>query len=195
MAARLETEYKQIEFDLDGVQLQEFIQLFQTNDFRTKTRIFDNGLTEDIEFIFVDQENEIPLVFRHFGSSFICEGSYKIKDAQLAQTMQKAVRQFKANALVHRIYTSYTIEYFYNLGKVMHIKEICQDKIQTIYEYHDPLQSFKNLFVQQNVELEIEQIKQEIDFWLDQRNLKKDDTRRIDSKLRGLVQKLFVLEG
>lgn len=196
MAARLKTEYKQIEFDLNAVQLQTFIQLFQVNGFRTKTRIFDNGDSGDMEFLLIDQDNELPLVFHHLGSSFICEGSYSIKDRQLAHVMQKAVRDFQASALVHRVYPTYTIEYLYKAGKVVHIKELQQGhETQMIYEYHDPYIELQHIFSQQAVEVKIDQVKKEIDSLLDQRNLKQDQATSIDTKLTKLAHKLFILEG
>jgi hypothetical protein len=193
MAVRLGTEYKQMELDLNSQQLQEFMSRFKTSGFRTKARVFENG---DTEFILFDEGNEIPLAFRNMGSSFKFEGSYTIKNWKLAHAIQKAVRDFKGHALVHRVYDKQVIEYQYKYGSVIQIKEFKDDKERVIYQYNDQLAQLTHLFKQQVVEDQILWIKLQIDMILDQRlTLSKEDVHLADKQLRELTKELFILEA
>lgn len=193
MAVRLGTEYKQMELDLNSQQLQEFMNRFKTNDFRTKARVFENG---DTEFILFDEGNEIPLAFRNMGSFFKYEGSYTIKNWKLAHAIQKAVRDFKGHALVHRVYDKHVIEYQYKYGNVALIKEFKDGKERVIYQYNDQLAQLNHLFKQQVVEDQINWIKLQIDMLLDQRlTMSKNEVHLIDNQLQKLTNELFVLEA
>lgn len=193
MAARLGTKYKQMELDLNSQQLQEFMNRFKTNNFRTKARVFENG---DTEFILFDDGNEIPLAFRNMGSFFKYEGSYTIKNWNLAHAIQKAVRDFKGHALVHRIYDKHIIEYHYEYGNVVQIKEFKDGKERVIYQYKNHLALLNDLFKQQVVEDQIGWIRLQIDMLLDQRlNPNNNNVHLIDKQLQELTKELFVLEA
>ncbi|GAA0362766.1 hypothetical protein [Bacillus horti] len=197
MAARLMTEYKQIKIDLDEVQLQKFIEMFQMKGFKTKATVYDNGDIGSIQFIFTDQGKEYSIVLQQTGAtSFKFEGSYRITDWSLAQFIQKAVREFSASALVHRIYKGYKLEYSYKFGKVALIRKIVDSQVNVIYKYDDPVSELQHVFSQQIVERQINEVKQEIDDLLDERNITDTNNKTsIDTKLQKLSHKLFILEG
>jgi hypothetical protein len=195
MAQRIATEYKQILLELTSQQLQEFMNLFKGKNNATEVRVYENG---DTEFILFDDGNEIPLAFRNIGLSFYFEGSYTIKDVQLAHTMRQAIRVFKGSAIVHRVYDSYIMEYHYQHGNVMKIIEKKDNgSAALIYEYHDTVGDLTRLFAEQGVEDQISWVKLQIDMLLDQRcNVNSLDViRSIDAKLDELSHDLFVLEA
>jgi hypothetical protein len=193
MAQRIATEYKQIQLELTNQQLQAFINFFKAKNFPTEVRVFDNG---DTEFILFDKGSEIPLAFRNIGYLFHYEGSYVIKDTELASTMQKAVHDFKGHALVHRIYDNYVMEYHYQYGNVTKIIERKSSGSRLVFEYNDPALHLSLLFAEQGVEDEIAWIKLQIDMLLDQRTRAKGVMlRSIDEKLRELTKELFIAEA
>jgi hypothetical protein len=193
MAVRLATEYKQMELDLSSQQLQEFMDRFKTNDFRTKARVFENG---DTEFILFDEGTEIPLAFRNMGSFFKYEGSYTIKNWKLAHAIQKAVRDFEGHALVHRVYNKYVIEYQYEHGNVVQIKEFQDGKQRVIYQYNNQLDQLNHLLKQQVIEDQIGWVRLQVDMLLDQRlKVHKTDSYLIDKQLQKLTKELFILEA
>lgn len=192
MAVRLATEYKQMELDLNSQQFQEFMKRFKLNDFQTKARVFENG---DTEFILFDEGNKIPLSFRNMGSFYRYEGSYTIKNWKLAHAIQKAVRDFEGNALVHRIYDNLVIKYQYKYGKVILIKEFQGEKQRVIYQINDHLAKLNQIFTQQVVEDQIDWVKLQIDMLLDQRiKATEDNADFIDNQLSNLTKELFVME-
>lgn len=193
MAVRLATEYKKMELDLNSQQFHEFMIRFKHNDFQTKARVFENG---DTEFILFDEGIEIPLSFRNVGSFYKCEGSYTIKNWKLAHAIQKAVRDFKGHALVHRIYDNLIITYQYKYGKVILIKEFQGENQRVIYQFNDHLAKLNQVFAQQVIEDQIDWVKLQIDMLLDQRlKVNEEATQFIDSQLYNLTKELFVMEG
>jgi hypothetical protein len=193
MAVRLATEYKKMELDLNSQQFQEFMKRFKLNDFQTKARVFENG---DTEFILFDEGIEIPLSFRNVGSFYKCEGSYTIKNWKLAHAIQKAVRDFKGHALVHRIYDNLIISYQYNYGKVILIKEFQGESQRVIYQFNDNLAKLNQLFAEQVVEDQIGWVRLQIDMLLDQRfKQSKGSTEFIDNQLNKLTKELFIMEA
>lgn len=193
MARRIATEYKLLELDLNSQQLQEFMKLFSKSDFKTEVRVFENG---DTEFILFDEGNEIPLAFRNMGSFYKFEGSYTIKSWKLAHIMQKAVREFKGHAYVERIYEYHKVEYRYEYGNVVLIKELNGENQRIVYEYKNLISQLQQLFNEQVIEDHISWTKLQIDLLLQQRlNSGEDEITKIDEQLKMLSQDLFVLEA
>jgi hypothetical protein len=193
MARRIATVYKQLELDLSCQQLEEFMKMFSKSDFRTEVRVYENG---DTEFILFDEENQIPLAFRNLGSRYTIEGSYKITDWKLAQAMQKAVREFKGHALVHRIYEHQIMHYQYEHGIVTLIKECKGDKERTIYQFDDFAGKLVRLYSSQVIEDQIAWTQLQIDFLLDQRIKALPEVKnQIDETIQSLSRELFLLEG
>jgi len=194
MAQRLATEYKQIVLELNSQQLQGFINLFKMNNFSSEIRVYENG---DTEFILFDNGNEIPLAFRNMGLFFEFKGSYIITDLQLAHTMRKAIRDFKGNAIVNRLYNGYSMEYHYEHGIVMKIVECKKESQTVIYQYEDTVGKLTRLFAKQGVEDQIAWVRLQIDLLLDQR--KKTQNMKtiavIDQQLGSLSRELISLEA
>jgi hypothetical protein len=197
MAARLATEYKHFELDLDDQQLEEFMLLLRSFGFKTKARIFENGDSGDAEISLYDHGQEIPFMFKKVGNHYKIEGSaLTIKDWNLAHTLQKALRQFHGHALAHRIFVGHRVEYYYRHGKVVHIKELQNGEEKLIYQYKDLMLELKYMLADQNIEQRILVLKQQVDHLLDQRNqLINGQTETIDNQLRKLSKQLFILEA
>lgn len=191
MAQRVATVYKQITLELSPHQLKAFLNLFESHHASTQVRVYENG---DTEMILFDHGNEIPLVFHPLGLQFIFEGSFVVKDLQLANTMRKAVQEWKGHALVHRLYSKHIMEYEYAFGNVVKIQEIRGDETRLIYEYKDTIGILTRLFAERGAEDQIAWVKLQIDMLLDLR-LKTEQTEAIDMQLKELVNELFILEA
>ncbi|WP_134705055.1 non-ribosomal peptide synthetase module [Ammoniphilus sp. YIM 78166] len=191
MAQRVATMYKQVKLELSPHQLKEFVKLFETNHNTTQIRVFENG---DTEMILFDHGNEIPLVFHPLGPHFIFEGSFIMKDLQLANTMRKAVQECKGHALVHRLYLKHIMEYQYAYGNVVKIQEIRDNTTKLVYEYKDTIGDLTRLYLQRGVEDQIAWVRLQIDQLLDLR-MKSEDKTAIDASLQALTHELFVLEA
>jgi hypothetical protein len=111
--------------------------------------------------------------------------------------MRKAVSEFKGSAIVNRIYSTYTMIYFYELGAVVKIVEAKGTNENVIYQYKDTLGQLEQMFHKQEVEREIEGVHHQINRLLDLRNaLQEPDIRsQIDVRLSQLTQRLFLLEA
>jgi hypothetical protein len=196
MARRLATEYIKAVLEVSEAEFNEFVSLFQNENFRTEVKICENG---DREITLYDKDHQIPLSFKKQGSHFEFEGSYRICDVELAGVMRKAVKQFKGFAIVHRIYANFTMVYHYDMGTVVKIAERSGQKERVIYEYRNPALELERLFMRQGAEDEIAHVKREIDRLLDLRNRTprsdRDALLRIDKQLAMLAHQLFVLEA
>jgi hypothetical protein len=193
MARRTATVYKHLEIEVTYQQLQEFLDFFKKSDFKTEVRVFNNG---DSELVLFDSNQEIP--FSASGGGYKIIGSYSITDSKLAHLIQSMIRKFKGQALVHRIYEHYTIEYHYYLGSVTLIKEFNGSKEKIIYYAHNQelIRHLTQLFSSQVVEKQISLIKDEIDMLLDQRCEASHHKRQtIDIRLSQLSNQLFILEA
>jgi len=193
MARRIATEYKLLELDLNSQQLQEFMKLFTKSDFKTEVRVFENG---DTEFILYDEGTEIPLAFRNMGSFFKVEGSYIVKSWKLAHVLQKAVRDYKGHACVHRVYEQHRVEYRYEYGNVILIKEIRGENERIVYQHQNLANKLEALFNQKVVEDQINWTKLQIDMLLEKRlHSNKKTKQEIDAELKLLSNELFYLEA
>jgi hypothetical protein len=195
MAQRLATEYKHIHLELSSKQLQEFMELFKAKNFAAEVRVFDNG---DTNLIVYDDGTEIPLAFRNIGHLYHFEGSYTIKNLQLAHTMRRAVREFKGHALVHRLYDKYTMEYQYEYGNVITINEMREGKKTLIYEFNDTIGKLTRLFAKRGAEDQIAWVQLQIDMLLEQRSkwsANVEVTNSVDIQLKKLCDELFILEA
>ncbi|RXT15298.1 non-ribosomal peptide synthetase module [Ammoniphilus sp. CFH 90114] len=191
MAQRVATMYKQVKLELSPHQLKEFVKLFETHHTSTQIRVFENG---DTEMILFDNGNEIPLVFHPLGPHYCFEGSFVVKDLQLANTMRKAVQECKGHALVHRLYHKHIMEYHYAYGNVVKIQEIRGEKTKLIFEYKDTIGALTRLFQERGVEDQIAWVRLQIDQLLDLR-MKVTNKQEIDTRLKELTQELFILEA
>ncbi|GED17785.1 hypothetical protein SAMN04487909_1383 [Aneurinibacillus migulanus] len=195
MAQRVATEYKKLVLELSTWQLQSFIEMFQNTEFETEVRVYDNG---EKEIVLFDRGGEIPLSFKLIGDMYTFEGGYTIRDAKLANHMRQAVRRFKGNAVVHRMYPTYTMIYHYQEGKVMRIIEQKGDGQTLVFEYRDTIGDLQRLYESRGVEDQIAWLRVHIDQLLDFRNRRQAahlPTRDVDRQLADLSHQLFMLEA
>jgi hypothetical protein len=195
MAHRLATEYVKTCLQLTEAQMFSFIQMFVDQQVTLQVKVLENG---NQEIVFQDDEGqEIVLSFEQKSGNYVCMGSCRLSNTRLANLMRKAVSEFKGSAIVNRIYTTYTMIYFYELGSVVKIVEAKGPIENIIYEYKDTLGQMEQLFLKKEVEREIEGVHDQINRLLDLRNLLHDvDIRsQIDGRLSKLTQRLFMLEA
>ncbi len=195
MAERLATEYVKTYLVLTEAEMLEFIQLFADHQVLLQVKIFENGTQE---VVFQDGINEeIALSFERTAGKYICTGSCRLSNPKLVNLMRKSVAEFKGDAIVNRIYNSYTIVYHYKSGAVVRITEQRGDFEKIIYEFKDTLEQLQLLFLKNEVEIEILGIQEQINELLDFRNMNIEMEYRgqIDDRLRLLLQRLFVLEA
>lgn len=194
MAHRLATEYVKAQIKLSKNQLDQFIQMVSEHYAEFKIKQISN---EEIHMILNDEGSEIVLMFIKHHDKYICQDSYRIRNHQLANMMRKVMLTFKGDAIVNRIYSNFTMVYYYNHGSVVRIKEIKDKNVRLVYEFKNTALQLQTLFEQREVEDTIETVKLKINQLLDDRikahNL--DDCEQIDQMLKDLSHQLFVLEA
>ncbi|MCZ8513321.1 non-ribosomal peptide synthetase module [Paenibacillus filicis] len=195
MAMRLATEYVKTCLQLTEAEMAMFIQMFVDQEASLQVKVLENGSQEVV--LLDDAGQEIILSFEKEIDLYVCRGTCRITNKNLVNVMRKAVSEFKGDAVVHRIYPSYTMEYTYKQGAVVRIveKSAAADKI--IYEYKDTIGQMEQLYQNKAVEQEIDAIKAQINGFLDLRNQLEDPIVReqIDGRLQKLTHRLFVLEA
>ncbi|MDH4616816.1 hypothetical protein [Brevibacillus sp. AY1] len=197
MAQRLATNYAKAYFTMNEEELAQFVSLFTNEHISVDVKVCDNG---DRDVILNDKSGEIQLNFLRAGNRYSCDSSYLIRDRQLAEAMRKAMKTFRGQGIVHRIYDGFTMVYHYDQGSVVSIHEVTGDEELSIFENTASYVSreLDQLFQQTGGEEEIESIRQETDRWLDLRNWAKrtapEKLSAIDERLTALSQRLFELE-
>ncbi|MDF2815838.1 MAG: hypothetical protein K0Q81_2038 [Paenibacillus sp.] len=195
MAQRLATEYVKTCLHLTEAEMSSFLDLLTMNQVNPRVKVTENGSQE---VVFQDgADEEICLSFERKHGYYVCEGSCRISNPKLANLMRKAVAEFKGDAIVNRIYTSYTMNYVYKRGSVVQIMEITPSSKKLVFEYKDTLGILERMFNQELVEREISQVLQQINVLLDERNEtdQPEQKQQIDDELKSLTHKLFVLEA
>jgi len=193
MAQRLATEYKKVSLTLKKGQLTDFIRLFREMNARIEEKVLDNG---DYEITLYDYNDQVRLTFENHGEYYFLCGHCLFKDRNLAETMRKAMTAFKGEAVVDRIFSSFKVEYRYEHGTIQSIREINDKEERLIYTNTDFSIQLQKIFANDEVEREIMQIKEKIDFLLDQRLEKNDHLNldHIDRRLSKYVKRLKQLE-
>jgi len=197
MAQRLATNYAKAYFTMSEEELAQFVSLFANEHVSVDVKVCDNG---DRDVILSDRSGEIQLNFLRTGNRYSCDSSYLIRDRQLAEAMRKAMKTFRGQGIVHRIYDGFTMVYHYDQGSVVSIRELTGDEELSVFENTASYvsQELEQLFQQRGSEQEIESIRQETDRWLDLRNWAKrsapEKLTAIDERLSALSKRLFELE-
>lgn len=195
MAHRLATEYVKTCLLLTEAEMFRFFQMFEDQHVTLQIKVLENG---NQEVVFQDdQGQEIILSFEQQSGKYECKGSCRLSNTRLANLMRKAVSEFKGSAIVNRIYSSYTMVYYYDKGSVVKIVEVKGSNEKIIYEYKDTIGQLERLFRKSEVEREIQMINEEINHFLDLRNAMPEAVIReqIDGRLKQLTHRLFVLEA
>jgi hypothetical protein len=195
MAQRLATEYVKASLTLTEPEMLQFEQMLTEQSIVFRVKVLDNGIQE--LFFYEDGGDEIRISFEHRADKYISEGSYRLNSMPLANLMRRAVSLFKGNAIVNRIYSNFTMVYYYEFGVVVKIVELNEHYQKTIYEYKNTIGRLEQLFNDQQIEVEITSVRDEINHLLDRRNHIANTSERliIDTSLAELTYRLFVLEA
>ncbi|MEX2461243.1 MAG: non-ribosomal peptide synthetase module [Paenibacillaceae bacterium] len=195
MAQRLATEYVKTCLVLTEAEMLKFVQLFADHQVQLQVKVFENG-SQNV--VFHDgSEDEIVLSFERTACKYVFTGTCRLSNPNLVHIMRKAVAEFKGSAIVNRIYPSYTMIYHYNRGAVIRITEMKNNVEKMIYEFKNTVELLKLLYLNQEVEAEIQAIYGQINEILDLRNLTMDAAfiLQIDQRLQLLSHRLFTLEA
>lgn len=195
MAQRLATKYENISFSLSPKELNRFIQSFKLAHIP-----YDEYVQENRDYVLIldDQGEQIILTFHYDGDVYRYHGTCTLKDRQLAELMRKAMRTYKGDAIMKRVYQSYNVEYKYNHGHVMLIREVNAEAERIIYENKDFNQILETIMTNKEVEAEIEDLYVEVDQLLDLRLKAQQtgkETTEIDTLLHDKSFQLFKLEA
>ncbi|MBP1156615.1 MULTISPECIES: non-ribosomal peptide synthetase module [unclassified Paenibacillus] len=195
MANRLATEYVKTCLQLTEAEMTKFIQMFVEQGASLQVKVLENGNQEVV--LPDDAGEEIVLSFERQMNLYVCQGTCRIRNKNLVNLMRKAVSVFKGDAIVHRIYTAYTMIYTYKQGAVVKIVEKTENDEKVIFEFKDTIGQLEQLFHKNEVEQEIKQLKAQVNHLLDLRNEMAEASVReqIDARLRRLTHRLFVLEA
>lgn len=195
MAQRLATEYVKTCLQLTEAEMFKFFQMFVDHQVTLQVKVLENG---NQEVVFQDGAGqEIVLSFERKSGLYECTGSCRLSNTLLANLMRKAVSEFKGSAIVNRIYTGYTMVYYYERGTVVKIVEQKNQLATVIYEFKDTLGQLEQLFHKKEVEREIESIYHQVNHFLDLRNTVQEQEirKQIDERLEQLTHRLFTLEA
>ncbi|HEY0829249.1 MAG TPA: non-ribosomal peptide synthetase module [Bacilli bacterium] len=195
MAKRIATEYVKSSLNLTEAELLKFIEIFEDEQRVLLVKVFENG---NQQIIFRDNaEDEVVFSFELSNGKYISEGSCRVSNPQLTNLMRKAVSDFKGNAIVNRIYSDFTMVYYYERGLVVKIVEMIGSAQKVIYEYTNTANVLEQWFHNQKAEEEIQETYRKIDKLLDLRieSGEKPEHTQIDLQLQRLTHKLFVLEA
>lgn len=197
MAQRLATEYVQTCLHLTEADMAKFLKLFQDHQVAADIKVYENG-SQELSFAEADEAGDSVLMsFEQEGGLYVCRGSCRTRNLQLANALRRAISMFKGNAVMHRFYPSYTITYDYEQGAVKRIVEKSGDTVRLIFEKKDTVGELQALYMQRDVEEELEKLKRRVNALLDQRLATPDRYARaaIDERLKELSRKLFALEA
>lgn len=196
MANRLATEYVKTCLQLTEAEMDSFIRMFKDHGASMQVKVLENGNQEVV--LQDDAGEEIVLSFERKMNLYVCQGTCRIHNKNIVNLMRKAVSVFKGDAIVHRIYTGYTMVYTYKQGAVVKITENTETSEKIVYEYRDTAGQLERLYNKKNeVEAEIDAIRAQINSLLDLRNEIAENGIRehIDGRLHKLTHRLFVLEA
>lgn len=195
MAQRLSTEYVKASLTLTETEMTQLERMLMDQEIIFRVKVLENG---NQQLVFRDDSgDEVIISFEFRAGMYVSEGSYRLNTLRLANLMRKAVSAFKGNAIVNRIYSNFTMVYYYERGIVVKIVEMNEQYQKTIYEYKNTAGRLEQLFNDQQIEQEIRIVREEINHLLDERIHTEAELERprIDAKLTELTYRLFVLEA
>lgn len=196
MAQRLATEYVSAKLQLTSEEMKQFIRFFDDQQVCMNVKVLDNG-NQELVLEDVAGKEEVTLTFERQQNHYVCELSCRLIHPKLTNAMRKAVTAFHGDAVVNRIYSHYTMIYYYTNGSVRKIVESTSTGTRVVFEYKDTLGQLERVFRSRLIEREIELVNNAINELLDLRNQTKDRLQiaGIDERLSVLTRKLFVLEA
>jgi hypothetical protein len=139
----------------------------------------------------------IRLSFERTSGEYRCVLTCRVLQPKLTNILRKLVSSFKGDAIVNRIYPTYTMVYHYIRGVVALIVEQNGNGTRTVFEHRDTLGLMENRFNLCSVEEEISRIRSAVNELLDLRNqlINPATIAEIDHKLKYHSQLLFILEA
>lgn len=199
MAKRLATVYVKAGLRLNERELKQFVRQFERRSIKMKMKVYDNGNQEVVLYDKKLQE-EITIPFeKKQGFYEASDCTFRLENSEIEDLVRRAIIQFKGNAIVHRIYNSFTIVYKYVRGTVVKISEWNDGQERNIYEYQNDEAIFEldRLYSRNDVELKIKETRKKIDNLLDLRNRAEGShvKKEVDQRLAKQVQKLLVYEA
>lgn len=196
MAHRVATEYVNASLTLTEAEMPRLLTLCEIQQLKLQVFVLDNGNQEVV--LEEDAGGEsIRLSFERMNGEYRCELTCRIVQPKLTTTLRKLVSSFKGNAVVNRIYPTYTMVYHYIRGSVVLIVEHNATHQRTVFEHRDTVGKLENQFQLCSVEEEINRIRSSVNELLDIRNQLKDPGQiaEIDLSLKYHSRLLFSLEA
>lgn len=195
MAQRLATEYVKACMTLTEDELASFRRWMEDQGVQHRVLVTDHGC-QQLEFHHASGEDFV-IRFQRRGRHWISEGSYRLGTLQLANIMRQAISLFKGDAIVNRIYSNFTMVYYYERGTVVKIVELGEHGQKTIYEFKSMLGRLEQLYNNKQTESEIVLVKDQVNRLLDERNRadSEEKLQQVDNRLSELTHRLFVLEA
>ncbi|GBF73936.1 hypothetical protein PA598K_02261 [Paenibacillus sp. 598K] len=196
MAQRLATEYVKGRLQLTSDEMNKFIRFFGDQHVRLGVRVLEGG-NQELVLEDVAGGEEVHLTFERQKDLYVGVLTCRLLKPKLTNAMRKAVSMFKGDAIVHRIYPTYTMVYHYVGGTVKKIIEQSSGRSRLIFEWKDTLGQLERQFNSRLVEQEIRMAQNAINELLDLRNqcASAAEIESIDARLSELTHKLFVLEA
>jgi len=196
MAQRIATEYVKASLQLTSDEMAGFVRFFEEQHVRQQVRVLDNG---NHEMVLEDDagREEVRLIFERQQDRYVCVLSCRLIYPKLTNAMRKAVSTFHGDAIVNRIYPSYTMIYEYEQGAVHKITEHSKGEARVVFEYKDTLGKLEAQFQSNMIEQSIDNLQSTINELLDLRNQCTDRNQidLIDERLKQYTHQLFVLEA
>lgn len=197
MAKRIATEYVKVRFECSPAGLSDFMVFMKEQQLQLQVLILENG-NQSLVLEDVAGHEAIRMTFERHYNKYVSECSCTIVEQKLTNAMRKAVSVFRGSAIVNRIYSHYTMVYYYNDGAVQRIVEKNQQGEHVVFQKKNTsAQKLQQIFDSRLIERKIKLVHQEVDVMLDQRILAQsaENVAAIDARLKELTNKLFKLEA
>jgi hypothetical protein len=196
MAQRLATEYVKACLQLTAEELAMFVRVIGEQNLRLQTLVLDNG-NHELALEDVAEREEVRLTFERQNDLFVCVLSCRLVHPKLTNAMRKAVSMFKGDAIVNRIYPTYTMVYDYRKGAVYSITEISKGETRVVFQFKDTLGEMERQFTDREIEQQIERVQSAVNELLDLRNQSRNTAEigLIDNRLKEQTRMLFMLEA
>lgn len=196
MAKRLATEYVKTCLQLTETEMVQWLEMFGQHQMVPRIKVLDNG-SQEIAFLDECTGKDVVITFERTSDRYVMTGGFRVENAILAELLRKAIVRYRGDAEMHRIYSSFTMEYHYAKGAVDKIIERTEHGSRLIYERKVAVHTLQELYSRQDVEREIRRIRETIDRLLDSRLASFDavERRGIDDELSRMSRLLFVMEA
>ncbi|WP_256756727.1 non-ribosomal peptide synthetase module [Cohnella sp. WQ 127256] len=196
MAQRVATEYVNASLTLTEAEMPRLISLCEIQQLRLQVFVLDNGNQEVVLEDDVCGES-IRLTFERLNGDYRCKLTCRVIHPRLTDALRKIISSFKGDAVVNRIYPSYTIVYYYIRGNVARIVENKGVLQRTIFEHKDTVGKLQSQFALFSIEEEINRLRGSVNELLDMRNQTKEPglIAEIDQGLKNQSRLLFALEA